>query len=263
MSDHEQASMAPREELWRARDYADRQDDSTRPDYLEGLRQVRPGPGTRLLDLGCGAGGFCRLAADAGATVTGIDSSAGMIEVARDRVTDGEFQVGDMQVLPFDTNAFDVVTAFNSLQFTADPQAAVVEARRVAKPGAMVFIVVFGREEHVGQTAGWRALASLLPPRPADSPGPLALSKPGLVEELVQTSGLTLIDAGYLQGHFNYSDQTAMLRGQRAGQVAVLAERAAGEATVTDALVKAFEPCRTPSGAYQIDFEWRYVTARG
>lgn len=261
MSDREQASTASREERWRARDYANRQDDSTRPDYLEGLRRLRLKPGTALLDLGCGAGGFCRLAADAGAIVTGIDSSAGMIEVARERVRQGEFQVGDMQVLTFGTDAFDAVTAFNSLQFTTDPQAAVVEARRVAKPGAMVFIVVFGREEHVGQTAGWRALASLLPPRPSDSPGPLALSKRGLLDELVQTSGLALTDAGYLEGRFDYPDQATMLRGQRAGQVAVLAERAVGEEVVTDALVKAYEPYRTPRGGYRIDFEWRYVLA--
>ena len=261
MSDREQTSRPAREELWRPRDYAERQDDSTRPDYLEGLRRVRLGPGTTLVDLGCGAGGFCRRAADAGARVTGIDSSPGMIEVARERVPEGEFRVGDMQVLPYDADAFNVVTAFNSLQFTVDPQAALVEVRRVAKPGATVFIVVFGREERVGQTAGWRALASLVPPRPSDSPGPLALSTPGVLDELVQTSGLALTDAGYLDGRFDYPDQAAMLRGQRAGQVAVLAERAAGEAIVTATLVEAYEPCRTPSGGYRIDFEWRYVLA--
>jgi len=182
MSDQQQASQASREELWRARDYANRQDDSTRPDYLEGLRWLRLGPGMALLDLGCGAGGFCRLAADAGALVTGLDSSAGMVEVARERVPEGTIQLGDMQLLPFESDAFDVVTAFNSLQFTADPKAALVEVRRVAKPGAMVFIVVFGRAENVGQAAGWRALASLIPPRPSPSPGPLSLSKPGLLD---------------------------------------------------------------------------------
>ncbi|MBV9941261.1 MAG: class I SAM-dependent methyltransferase [Solirubrobacterales bacterium] len=256
-----QPSTASRQELWRARDYANRQDDSTRPDYLEGLRWVRLRPGTTLLDLGCGAGGFCRMAADAGALVTGIDSSAGMVEVARERVPEGMFQLGDTQVLSFDTDAFDVVTAFNSLQFTADPQASLVEARRVAKPGATVFIVVFGRAEHVGQIAGWRALASLIPPRRSTSPGPLSLSKPGLLDKLVQASGLCVTNAGYLEGRFDYPDQAAMLRGQRTGQVAVLGERVAGEAVVTDALVRAYAPYRTSSGGYRIDFEWRYVLA--
>lgn len=259
MSDHEQT---PREELWRARDYADRQDDSTRPDYREGLRRTRPVSGTRLLDLGCGAGGFCRLAVDAGASVMGVDASGAMIEIAQERVPEARFHVGDMQVLPFDESVFDVITAFNSLQFTTDPGAALVEARRVAKPGAVVFAVVFGREECVGQAAAWRALAPLLPPRPAGSPGPLALSKPGVLDDLVQASGLTLIDAGYLDGCFDYPDQAAMLRGQRAGQVAVLAERAAGEAAVREAIVQAFAFCRTPSGGYRITFEWRYVVSR-
>lgn len=262
MSDQEQNSPESREDLWRARDYADRQEDSTRPDYQEGLRRTRPRSGTVLLDLGCGAGGFCRLAADAGADTTGIDASPAMIEIARQRVPEGRFHVGDMQGLPFDENAFDVVTAFNSLQFTDDPGAALVGARRVAKPGAIVFTVVFGREERVGQVVGWRALGTLLPPRAPGSPGPLALSKPGVIDDLVQTSGLTVIDVGYLEGRFDYPDQAAMLRGQRAGQVAVLAERAAGEAAVTDALTKAFASCRTSSGGYRIKFEWRYVVAR-
>jgi SAM-dependent methyltransferase len=123
MSDREQNSPESREDLWRARDYADRQEDSTRPDYQEGVRRTRPRSGTVLLDLGCGAGGFCRLAADAGADATGVDASPAMIEIARQRVPEGRFHVGDMQGLPFDENAFDVVTAFNSLQFTDDPGA--------------------------------------------------------------------------------------------------------------------------------------------
>jgi SAM-dependent methyltransferase len=228
MSDQEQNSPESREALWRARDYAHRHEDSTRPDDQEGLRRTRPRSGT----------------------------------VARQRVPEGRFHVRDMQGLPFDENAFDVVAAFNSLQFTDDPGAALVGARRVAKPGAIVFTVVFGREERVGQVAGWRALGTLLPPRAPGSPGPLALSKPGVINDLVQTSGLTVIDVGYLEGRFDYPDQAAMLRGQRAGQVAVLAERAAGEAAVTDALVKAFASCRTSSDGYRIKFEWRYVVAR-
>lgn len=83
-----------------------------------------------------------------------------------------------------------------------------------------------------------------------------------MIDELVQASGLILVDAGYLDGRFDYPDQAAMVRGQRAGQVTVLAEQAAGEAVVTDAIVKAFASCRTTSGRYLIEFEWRYVMAR-
>ncbi len=40
-----------------------------------------------------------------------------------------------------------MVTAFNAVQFAADPAAALAEAKRVAKPGAPVFMLVWGREE--------------------------------------------------------------------------------------------------------------------
>jgi SAM-dependent methyltransferase len=261
MIDQQSGSPVVEEELWRARDYAELEEGQNRLDYREGLDRTGIGPGSVVLDLGCGPGGFCRLAADAGANVTGLDASPAMIEIARERVPAGRFDAGDMQLLPYEQHAFDVVTAFNSLQFAADPGAALAEARRVAKPGATVFIVVFGREERVELAAKWRVLVPMLPPKPPGSPGPLALSKPGVLDDLVQSSGLAVSAAGYLEGAFEFPDQPTMLRGQRSSQVAVLAERAAGEAAVTHAIVKAFAPYGTSSGGYRFEIEWRYVTA--
>ena len=167
------ARHAP-EEVWRARDYAELHEGLNRRDYREGLRCSGVRAGSVVLDLGCGPGGFCRLAADAGALVTGLDASPAMIEIARERVPEARFDVGDMQRLPYARDAFDVVTAFSSLQFTADPLAVLADVRRVARPGASVFIVVFGREERVEFAAAWRALAPLLPRTAAGFPGPLA-----------------------------------------------------------------------------------------
>ena len=250
-----------RDELWRARDYAELHEGLNRRDYEEGVRRTGIGPGSVVLDLGCGPGGFCRRAVDAGARITGLDASAAMIQIARERVPQGRFDVGDIQDLPYEHSSFDIVTLFNSLQFTADPRAALAEVRRVATPAATVFIVVFGREERVELAAAWRALAPLLPPKPPAAPGPLALSQPGKLDDLVRSSGLAVTDAGYFDGLYEFHDQETMLRGQRSGQVAVLAERAVGAATVTDLIVKAFAPYRTSSGGYRIEFEWRYVTA--
>ena len=252
---------APDEEVWRARDYAELHESIDRRDYQEGCRRTGIRDGDQLLDLGCGPGGFCRLAADAGARVTGLDISPAMLEIARERVPEARLDVGDMQHLPYQTHAFDIVTAFNSLQFTADPRAVLTEVRRVAKPGATVFIVVFGREERVELAAAWRALAPLLSRTAAGSPGPLALSTPGALDDLVRAVGLTVDDAGYFDGAFEFSDQATMLRGQRSGQVAVLAERAAGAKAITEAIINAVAPYRTASGGYRIEIEWRYLTA--
>jgi ubiquinone/menaquinone biosynthesis C-methylase UbiE len=135
-------------ELWgaRARNYADFQEPQLRSLHEHALRHTGVGQGRRVLDVGCGPGGFCRQAADARAAVAGIDASQAHIEIARERVPAGSFDVADMQFLPYEDRSFDVVTGFNSIQYAADPVAALREARRVTKPGGSVHIVVWGRE---------------------------------------------------------------------------------------------------------------------
>src|SRR5580700_7605066 len=70
------------------------------------------GPGTRYLDVGCGAGGAAQLAAGRGAEVSGIDAADTLLAIARERTPNGSFHIGDLETLPFDDAAFDVVTGF-------------------------------------------------------------------------------------------------------------------------------------------------------
>lgn len=184
-----------------------------------------------------------------------------MLEVARERAPDARFDGGDMEHLPYDEDSFDVVTLFNCLQFCPEPLAALREVQRVAKPGATVFVVVFGREDHVELTAKFRALARFLPPKPPGAPGPMALSGPGVLDALVERSGLAPTDAGYLQGHVEFLGEAAMLRGQRSTPLALLAETAVGAEAVREAILRAYAPYRTASGGYRLEIEWRYVKA--
>jgi SAM-dependent methyltransferase len=250
--------------LWgaRARDWADHQEPAQRELYEQAIRLTGSGSGTALLDVGCGSGGLSRLAAAAGATVTGIDAAEPFVEIARERVTAGRFDVGDLQFLPYDDGAFDVVVGVNSFQYAADPVAALAEARRVAKPGATVLAVVWGREDRTELVAVLRALRPLLPPAPAGAPGPFALSYPGALEELVAKSGLHPTGDGYVDATFTYPDEATMLKGNLAAGPAVLAARTSGEDAVAAALVDALAPFRSRSGSYRIESEWRYVTAR-
>jgi SAM-dependent methyltransferase len=259
-----QGSAGVQGELWgaRARDWADYQEPQHRPLFENAIRRTGIGAGSAVLDVGCGTGGLCRLAAEAGASVAGIDAAASSIEVARERVPAGRFDVGDIQFLPYDDDAFDVVIGINSFQYAADPVAALREARRVAKPGGTVLALVWGREEHTEFVAVLRALRPLLPPAPPDAPGPFALSYPGALEALLERSGLTPSDDGYIDATFEYPDEATLLKANRASGPSVLAERTAGEAALTQAVLDAFGPFRTASGAYRIETEWRYVTAR-
>ena len=84
--------------------------------------------------MGCGTGELCRLAADRGATVSGIDAAEGMIDRARARLSDADLRVGAIENLPWDDDSFDVVTGFNSFQFAAERLDGFREARRVARP---------------------------------------------------------------------------------------------------------------------------------
>ena len=250
-------------ELWgaRARDYADFQEPQVRPLFEDAIRRAALGPSTAVLDVGCGPGGFCRLAAETGATVVGIDASQALVEISRQRVPAGHFDVGDMQFLPYENGSFDVVTGFNSFQYATDPVAALREAGRVARPGGTVHVVIWGREEHTELVAALRALGPLLPPAPPGASGPFALSYAGALEALVERAGLTPTDDGYIELTFEYPDETTLLKGNNSNGPVVLAERNSGEAVVADALRHALAPFRTASGAYRIETEWRYVTA--
>ena len=78
------------------------------------------GPGTSLLDLGCGSGEFCGLAAARGCTVSGIDVAGELVEIARQKLPEADLRVGRVEQLPWPDDRFDVVTALNVLQFSAD-----------------------------------------------------------------------------------------------------------------------------------------------
>ena len=102
-------------------------------------------PGRSLLDVGCGPGTLtCDLARlVAPGRVVGIDAAEEVVQAARAEATrsgpDGvRFEVADLFALPFPDGAFDVVHAHQVLQHVADPVAALVEMRRVCRPGGLV-----------------------------------------------------------------------------------------------------------------------------
>jgi len=250
-------------ELWgaEASDWAELQEPQHRRLYEEAIRRTGISADVAVLDAGCGSGVFCGLAAGAGARVSGIDAAAALIEIARGHAPDAELERGDLQLLPYADDSFDVVTGFNSFQYAADPEAAIREAGRVARQGAVIFIAVWGREDRTEIVALVRALQPLLPPAPRDAPGPFALSNTGAVDGLVERAGLTLRDAGYLEAAFEYRDEATLLRAMASSGPAVLAVRTSGRDAVRGAISAAFAPYRTAAGGYRIEIEWRYVLA--
>ncbi|MEU6083360.1 methyltransferase domain-containing protein [Streptomyces sp. NPDC047108] len=100
--------------------------------------------GRRILDAGCGSGPLSAALRDRGAVVTGIDASAGMLALARQRLGgDAVLHVVDIgDPLPFADGAFDDVVASLVLHYLEDWGPTLAEIRRVLKPGGRLIASV-------------------------------------------------------------------------------------------------------------------------
>lgn len=103
-------------------------------------------PEDEVLDVGCGSGVFLRDHASHARRIAGLDQSEPMIEEAlrqnHDRVEAGtaEFVVGDAATLPWESDAFTVVTSNCVDCYESKAPAAIAEMYRVLKPGGRVVL---------------------------------------------------------------------------------------------------------------------------
>jgi demethylmenaquinone methyltransferase / 2-methoxy-6-polyprenyl-1,4-benzoquinol methylase len=124
------------------------------------LAQIKNGD--RALDLCCGTGDISFALAQRGAETTGLDFSPQMLEVAESRQQqDSQFAIrnlkflqGDAQQLPFPENSFDIVTVGYGLRNLMSWERGLDEMFRVAKPGARLIVLDFGKPAN----ALWRAV---------------------------------------------------------------------------------------------------------
>jgi SAM-dependent methyltransferase len=250
-------------ELWsaQARNWANLLERFHTPLYKSVLDRVGISHSTCLLDVGCGAGLAAKLAAQLGAQVTGIDAAAAFIEIARERVPAGDFCVGEMEELPYADASFDVVTSFNSIQHAANPVTALSEAKRVAKEGGRIAIVIWGRQDDCEHAAVMTAVRALLPPGPTGAGGPFELSEPGRLEALLEQAGLQANDSGEIASTFAWPDDEAAWKAINSAGPTVMAVRYAGEEKVKQVVLDSLRPFRTNNGGYHEENKYRYVIA--
>jgi demethylmenaquinone methyltransferase/2-methoxy-6-polyprenyl-1,4-benzoquinol methylase len=104
---------------------------------------INPGPGMKILDVAAGPGSSSEPLFKAGADVTSLDFSEGMLAQGRKARPYLTFVKGDALNLPFDDNQFDVTTISFGLRNTQDFKKALKEALRVTKVGGRMVIVEF------------------------------------------------------------------------------------------------------------------------
>jgi SAM-dependent methyltransferase len=252
-------------ELWgrAADDWASLQEAQHAPFFEAMLDAVGVGVGddVRFLDAGCGGGGASVLADSRGAVVSGLDASAPLIDIARDRVSGGDFRVGDLEALPFADGSFDAVIAANSIQYAEDRVAALRELARVSAPGARVAVGLFGSSDRVDFRVVFDAFRESLP-EPPSGDGPYGLSGEGVLEGLVEQAGLKVLDSGEVDLPFVYEDTEMFWRGVISGGPPQATKDIVGESVLKEALLDAVVPYMTDTGGVRLDHNvFRYITA--
>ena len=106
-------------------------------------------PGLSVLDIGCGGGLFSEALAKAGALVTGVDPSPGVISVASQHAAKGglsiDYRAQTAEALADSGAQFDMVCAMEVLEHVVDMPAFVATACRMVKPGGWFFAATLNR----------------------------------------------------------------------------------------------------------------------
>lgn len=105
------------------------------------VRQILDGlPRGVTLDAACGTGRHSAYLASLGHTVIGVDSSAAMLERARQKVPDGEFHEADLHHLPLPDDHVDLVVCALAMMHVPDLEPVLAEFVRVLRPGGNLVI---------------------------------------------------------------------------------------------------------------------------
>jgi len=103
--------------------------------------------GDAVLDCATGTGDLAiafRKAVGAEGRVVGTDFVPEMLEIARRKANNIEFDVADVMALPFENDAFDIASIAFGIRNVAEPAKGISEMARVVKPGGRVIVLELG-----------------------------------------------------------------------------------------------------------------------
>jgi SAM-dependent methyltransferase len=143
-------------------------------------------PGSRVLDVGAGAGNAAIAAALTGGAVTASDLTPELFETGRRNAATARVELdwveADAEALPFDTGAFDVVLSCVGAMFAPRHRAAANELVRVCAPGGTIGMINWTPEGFLGHL--FRTLGPFAPPPPPGAQPPPLWGNEDHVREL-------------------------------------------------------------------------------
>lgn len=158
-------------------------------------------PDDQVLDIAAGTGepGLAIASIVHKGSVTAVDLSEGMLQIAREKaaaqsIFNFHTQVADACELPFEDASFDAVSCRLGFMFFPDMQIAAREMLRVLKPGGRITTTVWSEPgKNLWVTAMIGAIKKYvdLPMPPPGDPGMFRCAQPGFMTALFEEAGLT------------------------------------------------------------------------
>jgi SAM-dependent methyltransferase len=222
--------------------------------------RAKVGPGTRLLDIACGSGYAASVAAGRGAQVSGLDASEALIAIARARTPAADFRVGDMFALPFEDDCFDVAVSFNGIWKGCEE--ALVQARRVVRPGGLVGLTFWGAPKRLGLLPYFMTVAELSPAEHVSATlNQGDTGRPGVAEQMLADAGLEFADRGTAQAISEFPDLDLAVRALAAAGPSWPALQHAGPDRFAEALRQALSPLYVEGLGLRIVSEFGWILA--
>lgn len=97
----------------------------------------------RVLDIGCGAGSALSYAAEIVTVgrLAGVDPTPGLAEQAARRVPQARIEIGGVEAMPFEDDAFSLAWSISAFHHWPDQVGGLAQVRRVLEPGGRFLLV--------------------------------------------------------------------------------------------------------------------------
>src|SRR6202047_5007591 len=220
------------------------------------LNAVRLYAGAHLLDVATGPGSLAAEALGFGARPIGIDISPGMIALAGNAYPGIEFQVAEVEHLPFADGSFDAIVCNFGLGHFPDPESALTECVRTVKPGGRIALSWWdGPSRQRIQGLFREAIAEIGAAPPSDVPAGysiLRFSDAGELRRLLDGAGLTEVAVRDHRATYLVADVDTLWRGGLGSfavtSSAIVHQNAAIQAAIRAALERRAALYQTPNG---------------
>ena len=223
------------------------------------FEELGVGVGIRHLDVACGSGLAANTAHRRGASVSGLDASAGLIEIARARTPGGDFRIGDMFDLPFEDNTFDTVTSFNGIWNGCE--GALREVQRVLAVDGRFGMTYWGAYDRMGLLPYFLAVIEHSPESHRTATIDIGDTS-NVVEDILNATDFVIETSGTVEVVNEWPDVSTAVRALAAAGPSIPAIESVGYDDFCATLRDVVAPMHDPRVGVRISSEFGWITAR-